>query len=390
MNINLEKAKEMCPAMKKGTAEEGFVDQPEGNHLEGIQKFERPMQDYFRMADGLSQVFVINLGIKYGLFDAIEQCGDRCSVDDIISKTGFKTPKRHLIDFLDQMLVHGLLEREGLLEQAKYRLTEYSRKYLLKSSPSHYNYVFLNLDRYMKKYQNLEKTFPSGKTEHLFDDAYSNEEDLKCYMEYFYKSNEFNFDYLLEQINFEQYERVVDIHGLKGLLAAKIKKRYPKCEVISFDNDKLKSCAETYIKGHNMQDNVKLEFGDFRSKGIFSSLFGKGGLKSDCDCVLAPHILMHFGYDNKKRVLEGIFNSLRKNGELIIMENLIDENRTKDSCGLKISFIFSMMGYEGYACSFNEYKKLLTEAGFGDINYISHHEGFSDLIIAKKLKDSGQ
>jgi len=360
----------------------GFKDNPDTNHLEGIEKFITPMQDYFRMADGLSKVFVINLAIRFGLFDCILQCGDSCSVDDLISKLNYKTSKRHLIDFLDQLYVHGMLERQGVLEGARYKLTEYSSKYLLKTSPTQFQYVFLNLDRYIKKYMNLEKTFPSGKTTHLYDDVYNNEEDLKCYVEYFYKSNEFNFDFLLNTINFDNFAKVVDIHGLSGCLAMKIKKRFPKCDVISFENKKLRECAETKLKGHNMYESVKLYFGDLRTDKLNADVLVQA------DCILAPHLLMHFECEHRKTVLTNIFNCLKKDGQLIIMENLVDEDRSKDSCGLKISFMLSMMGYEGYSVSFEEYKKCLTEIGFEDIQNISKNHGLSDLIICRKLKDS--
>jgi hypothetical protein len=368
----------------KGNLREGFQENLDPNHLEGIEKFNTPMQDYFRMADGLSKVFVINLAIRFGLFDCIQECGDCCSVDDLLTKLNYKTSKRHLIDFLDQLYVHGLLLREGILENARYKLTEYASKYLLKSSPTHFNYVFLNLDRYIKKYMTLDKTFPYGKTVHLFDDVYSNEDDLKCYTEYFYKSNEFNFDFLLDEINFDNFEKVIDVHGLSGCLAMKIKKKYPKCDVISFENKKLRECAETKLKGHNMFESVKLYFGDLRNDKFNNDML------TQPDCIVAPHILMHFDCEHRKTVLENLFNCLKKDGWLIIMENLVDENRSKDSCGLKISFMLSMMGYEGYETSFEEYKKCLTEIGFDEVRNVSRHHGLSDLVICRKLKDTSQ
>jgi len=351
-------------------------------HLEGAEKFNFPMQDYFRMADDLSKVFVMMFAIKYGIFDCIRECGDCCTADDLLGKLNFKTSRRHLIDFLDQLYVHGLLERDGLLEQARYSLTEYVSKYLLKSSPTHYNYVFLNLDRYLRKYMSMDKIFPGGKTTHLFDDAYYNEEDLKCYIEYFYKSNEFNFDFLLKEFNFDNFNRVIDLHGLTGCLAMKIKQKYSKCEVIAFEHKYLKNCMETKLKGYNMYESIKTYFGDLRNDKLNADML------MNADCIIAPHILMHFECEKRKSILQNIFNCLKSGGQLIIMENLIDENRSKDSCGLKISFMSLIMGYEGYAASLDEYKKCLTEIGFDDIRNISRHHGLSDFIICRKLRNT--
>ena len=96
---------------------------------------------------------------------------------------------------------------------------------------------------------------------------------------------------------------------------------------------------------------------------------------------------MHYNIDNKKAILKRIFNKLSDYGDLVIMENLVDEHRSKDDCGLKISFMFAMMGYEGTAMSFNEYRELLLNVGFGDIQRVPRAHGVSDLIIARKMNE---
>jgi hypothetical protein len=344
------------------------------NHLEGIEKFSQPMQDYYEMADSLSKCFALNLGIKFKIFDVIEELGEKTSVKDILTQLNFKTSERHLLDFLDQLYVHGLLEREGVLENSRYRNSDYTRNYLLKSSLDHYNYVFLNLDRYMRRYSMFEKNFPAGKTQVFSDDVYATEEDMKSYMEYFLKSNAFNFDYLVSKIDFSRYRKVIDIHGLNATLSILIKRKYPTCDVNSFDNKKLKDYVTSKLVGLEMQDAVKLHFGDIRDN-----------LPFETDCVIAPHILMQFSNENKKAILSRIFYKLYNNGDLIIMENLVDENRKKDDCGLKIGFMLAMMGYEGCSLSFTEYKDLLRSVGFADVQLLPRQQGFSDIIIARKV-----
>jgi len=354
----------------------GISDKVDPNHLAGIEKFAKPMQDYFQFADDLSKVFAVNMAIKFKMFDAMHELGESFSAGELLDKLGFKSNLRHLIDLLDQLYVFGLVEREGLLDKATYRMTDYSRNFLIKSSPNNFSNIFLNLDKYIKKYQNLESSFPYGKTKFFSDEIYSNEEELKCYMDYYYKANEFNFDCLLNSITFVQYKRIVDIHGLTGNLAMMIKNKFPTCEVVSFENSYLKDKAQTRLKGHDMIDIIKLEFGDLRKSPL-----------TEADCFLAPHILMQFGLENKKKLLQHIFSKLNNNGDLIIMENLVDNERSKDSCGLKTAFMFAMMGYEGYTFSFNEYKSLLCEVGFKDVQLLSKQHGLSDIIIAKKLNN---
>ena len=89
-----------------------------------------------------------------------------------------------------------------------------------------------------------------------------------------------------------------------------------------------------------------------------------------------------------KNILKRIFDSLSGQGDLIILENLVDENRSKDDCGMKISSMFAMLGYEGFALSFNEFKDLLCSVGFTEIQKIDRKPGVSDIIIARKNFES--
>lgn len=347
------------------------------NFVEDVERFEKPIQDYYKLANEVSKAFAINFGIKYKIFDTIEELSKTTSTTakDILLKLKFKASQRHLLDLLDQLYVNGLLEREGLLEDAKYSNSAYTKKYLLSSLPqeNNYSYFFLNLDRYMIRYESFDKNFPSGKVQLFSDDIFVNEEDTKAYMHYFYRSNKFNFEFLLEKIDFSKYKKIVDIHGLTGCLAMKIKKKFNNVDVCSFDNKKIQKFAESYLEKENLKNLITLSYGDLMKDKI-----------PEANCVVAPHILMNYSYENKKIILKGIYEKLSNNGELIIMENLVDVTRSKDDCGMKISFMFAMMGYEGFSMSFSEFKTLLHEVGFKDITQLPKIRGVNDLIIAKK------
>lgn len=349
------------------------------NHLRGIEKFEKPLQDYFKLADSTSQIFAVIMGIKLNIFESLEELGEFVFAKDLISKLNFSTSvERHLLDLLDELHVLGYLERDGVGEKARFRNSDYTKKYFLKKSVEHYRYLFLNLDKYIRKFNQSEKLFKAAKTQLFSEDVFSTEEETKTYIEYFYKTNEFNFDHLISNINFAKFKKVMDIHGLTGCLAMKIKKNFPSCDLILFDNKKIKECAEIKIKGHDMQDSIRMEFGDLL----------KDKLPMDSDCIVAPHILMHYNCANRKTILEKIFNSLANNAELIILENLMDDEREGKDHSLTMSFMLGVMGYEGYACTFEEYRTTLSEIGFKDVQRIHKKHGLSDILIATKNQSS--
>jgi len=346
-----------------------------GQQMEGAARvFENPMKEYFMMADQLSRIFALMMGLKFKIFDSIDELGDKSDTQSILKKSNFNTSSRHMMDLLDQLYIHGILTREGNMENAVYKNTEYSKKYLMRKSSDNYDDVYLNLFRYIKKFESLETGFSSGLTKIFSDDISCNEEDLYSYMAYYYKVNRFNFDFILSNFDFNKYKRVIDIHGLCGTIAMKIKSKFQNCEVISYENSKLKDMIKNYNKKEQIPEGtIKFEYGDLMKDKL-----------PECDCVIMPHILMHFSKDNREKILKMIYDCLKPDGEIIIMENLVDSERSKDSHGLRISFMLGLLGYEGYVMSYEEYKDIISSIGFKNIDRISKGQGVSDFICAKK------
>jgi len=344
------------------------------DELEGAKMFENPMKEYFTMANQLSKIFALLMGLKLKIFDCIEELECKADSQTILKKNKFQTSSRHMLDLLDQLYLHGYLSREGSLEKAVYKNSDYTKKYLLRKCSDNYDDVYLNLFKYIKHFECLENGFASGLTKIFTEDISANQEELYSYISYFYKVNRFNFDYILNNFDFNKYKKIIDIHGLCGSLASKIKTKFPKCEVVSFENSKLKDMLN---KGNQTEEipkgTVCFTYGDLLKDKLPES-----------DCVIMPHILMHFSKENREKILKMIYDSLRPNGEIIIMENLVDAERSKDSHGLKISFMLGLLGYEGYVMSFEEYNELISSIGFKNIKKISKDQGVSDFICAKK------
>jgi SAM-dependent methyltransferase len=336
--------------------------------------FENPMKEYFIMADHLSKIFSLLMGLKFKLFDTIEELGDKADTKSILTKINFKTSTRHMLDLLDQLYVEGFLMRQGTMEQALYKNTEYTKKYLLRKSSDNYDDVYMNLFRYIKKFENLENDFSSGLTRMFTDEISLSEEDLHAYMSYYYKVNTFNFDFIVNNFDFNKFKKVIDLHGLCGTLSLKIKNKFKNCEVVSFENSKLKSMINNFTKKESIPEgSICFEYGDLIKDKI-----------PECDCVIMPHILMHFSKENREKILKMVYDCLKPGGMIIIMENLVDPERSKDSHGLKISFMLGLLGYEGYVMMFDEYKEMISQIGFKNIDRISKGQGVSDFITATK------
>jgi hypothetical protein len=95
------------------------------------------------------------------------------------------------------------------------------------------------------------------------------------------------------------------------------------------------------------------------------------------------NILHGWGTDDKKKLISKVFDALPKRGALIIIENIIDDERRENAFGLMMSLnmlIETAEGYDFTAADFNEWAR---EAGFIDTSVMSL-TGPTSAIIARK------
>lgn len=345
-------------------------------HLQASSMFEKPMKDYFFMVEDLSRIFSITSAIKMKIFDTLDEMGSGqyFPIKDIIEKLKFKTSIPQMSIYLDELMNFGYLERDGMLESARYRCSDYTRNYLLRKVHGSYAYVYLNMSRYMSNFNNVESTFPYNKTHMFTDDMYKDDEHIRMFTDYFYKANLFNFDNLIKCCDFSKFKRICDLRGVTGYGCYLIKKTHPTSEVICFDSKYLKPKTEEYLQSVNMKDLVKFESGDPL----------KDYLPKNCDCFVAPFLFSHYNSERKEKLGKNIFDSLEKGGCLVIMENLFDENRSKNSCALQQSFMMEVCGYEGFEESFAQCRTCLLKLGFRDVEHVYKGNGMADIIMAWK------
>ena len=362
---------EMDSLKKKINANELFGDY----QIPEISNFNIPMSTFFTMAENISKTFIILSGIKLKIFDTLEAFGNEfISSKDLYNKLGFKTDIRHFYDLLDNLYVHGYLEREGILEDSKYKNTLYTYKFFCHRSPENYVHIFLNLFKYMKKFINMEKEFPTSSYMTYYDDL-KDDEEIKGMIDYFNRTNEKNYEYIISNIDFSEYKRIVDLRANNGILAEKIKKKFPQCSVSACDIKQNNEFIKEKLKGNEIFDSVIVLSGNIVKDEIIPT----------GDFYILPHLLMQFNCENKKKILSKIFNKIEKNGKVMIIENLIDEDRKDISKHtLIMSFILGIENYQGYAIAESEYKKLLAEIGFTNFEKIACANGISDIITVTK------
>ena len=343
------------------------------NKIESFKAENKPMQDFWMLTGAVVQVYSINFALKFGLFEHLEKINDFASLKDILAALKISMPERRLLDWLDQLYVHGFLERAGLAEFSKYKLSDYSRKYFLLSSEDSYVYVYLQHYSILKNFENTEKLIQSGKYKDSYASLTSNEECMRVTNAFQNRANKLNFERLFDNVDFTQFKSVVDIAGRGGCLARKFAKRFPNVEYICYDDKAWKKIqTETIEKCGEFPSNIKFEYGNPLDK------------IPESDCIIVPEVLPWLNCKHKNTLEENLFKSLKVGGKLILIENITSEERNVDDCGLTSSFFTMMVGSEGHANSFKELSEALKKHGFKDVSLLEKGYGNCAIIFATK------
>jgi hypothetical protein len=339
----------------------------------GMDKLDRPIKEFWFLNYHLMNIYAVSLAIKFDLFEVLNDNKDMMSVKDIINKLNWSIDIKKIIDWLDELHVHGFLTREGCGETATYGVSDYVTKYFLKNSTNSLYYVYKCQLCLLEKFTTFEKNFPSGKADMDFTDIYK-DVDMMHKM----KNNQIltlkdEYQKLVKVIDCGKASTIVDGCGRAGFLASIIGKCCPDINVISMDRKEwvpLQKDFEKEIGG--FPKNVKMQEGSFLDKF------------PEADVIILPHFLEYLKPDDVRKVEKNAFDALKKGGKIYILCNLISENRNVDDIGLMRSFFNTASGLPGKSFTFEEKKKCLAEVGFCHIDVIKEGLSLIDVVVADK------
>lgn len=288
---------------------------------------------------------------------------------------------RSLYDFLDALVALGFLNRKGLKETAIYKNAEDTDLFLDKNKPSYMGgilemcnnrlYPFWNdLEEGLKTGEPQNEIKTSGKSP--FEAIYSSEEKIHEFVNAMAGVSMGNFITFAKQFDFSPYKTLCDIGGAGGHLSTQVVLNNGHMQCISFDLPQVAIVAKKNINQMNLSGNVRVQSGDF-----FSENFPKA------DIITMGNILHDWGKANKKMLIKKAYKALPDGGALVVIENIIDDDRRQNAFGMLMSLNMLIESPEGYDFSAFDFSELAKEAGFGEIS-IMPLTGPSSAAIAIK------
>jgi len=315
--------------------------------------------------------------VNMGLFTLLAQ--KELSGKEIKNALGLH--ERSLYDFLDTLVALGFLNRTGLKETAFYNNTDDSDLFLDKNKPAYIGGILeMSNNRLYAFWNDLEDGLKTGKPqnesknsdESIFEVLYSDKEKMKEFLQAMGGVQMGNFMTFSHKFDFSPYHTLSDIGGAGANLSIQVVKNNEHMRCISFDLPPVNSIATENVNKMGLEDRITIQSGDF-----FKDDFPKA------DVITMGNILHDWGTDDKLILIQKAYNALPQGGALVIIENIIDDNRSENAFGLLMSLNMLIETDKGFDFSKSDFDALTNSIGFKE-THLMPLTGPSSAIIAIK------
>lgn len=322
-----------------------------------------------------SKILLVAVNMK--LFTYLAQ--QKLSGKGIKTKLGLNG--RGLYDFLDSLVAMGFLKRNGLRETAMYSNAEDTNLFLDKNKPGYIGGMLeMSNNRLYAFWNDLEEGLKTGLPQNeiktggkpFFENLYTNVENLREFLRAMGEMKIGDFMAFVNKFNFSGYNSLCDIGGAGGYLAAQVAMNNDHMRCISFDLSPISPVATENINLMGLEDKVIIQSGDFLKEEF-----------PKADVITMGNILHYWGLQDKKMLIKKAYNALPQGGALVVIENIIDDNRSKNTYGLMMSLNVLIETPEGFDFSSVDFDIWVKEIGFKQTS-VMPLTGSSSAVIAIK------
>lgn len=296
-------------------------------------------------------------------------------------KTELGLQERGLYDFLDALVALGFLQRTGYKDSAVYSNSSDSDLFLDKCKLSYVGGILEMANNRLYPFWNyLEEGLKTGAPQNeirtgrttLFEEIYSDKDKTREFVNAMGGVQTGNFIHFAANFDFSNYHTLCDIGGAGGQLSAHVVIHNPHIRCISFDLQAVVPIALENMSKMGIADKVEIRTGDF-----FNDPF------PNADVITMGNILHDWNTEEKKKLIGKAYEALPKGGALVVIENIIDDERRKNAFGLLMSLNMLIETAEGFDFTGADFAGWAKEAGF-ERTHIMPLTGPSSAAIAIK------
>lgn len=298
--------------------------------------------------------------VKFQIFTTLAE-RKTMSAMEIKSHLGLQCTDRHVYDFLDALTGFGFLDREGLLETAKYSNNINTDFFLDKNKPSYIGGLLEMLNnRLYGFWGNLEEGLLTGQAqneakngENLFEALYADANRLKEFIHAMSGVQMGNFMAFAQSFDFSTSSTLVDVGGSASILSLMVAKHNPHMQCTSWDLPQVEPIANATIQQFQLGDRVKAVKGDFFNDAI-----------PKADIVVMGNILHDWDEETKVMLMQKAYDAIPEGGAFVAIEGIIDDERKKNVFGLMMSMNMLIETGNGFDYTFADFNKWANRVGF--------------------------
>lgn len=304
---------------------------------------------------------VLLTAVKFKLFTLLGAGAQKAAA--IKSQLQLKTTDRHVFDWLDALVSFGFLQREGLLETAVYSNTPETAMYLDRSSPRYIGGMLeMANNRLYRFWGDLEEALRSGLAQNeskgsanmdFFTELYKDPDHLQEFMDAMSGIQQGNFHTLVKKFDFGKYKTIADIGGADASLAIVICRAHPAVKCITYDLPPVAPLAQKKIDAAGLQSRITFSSGDFMKDALPSA-----------DVYTLGNIIHGLDEQGKIALMKKIYQQLPEDGAMMILENIIDDERRVNSFGMMMSLNMLVENGEAFDCTFADFQRWTKDIGF--------------------------
>ena len=189
----------------------------------------------------------------------------------------------------------------------------------------------------------------------MFEQIYSDKDKTREFVNAMSGIQTGNFITFATKFDFSGYHSLCDVGGAGGQLSAHVVSHNPHIKCTSFDLPIISPIALENISKMGLADKVNVRSGDF-----FTDEFPKA------DIITMGNVLHDWGTTEKKMLIKKAYDALPEGGALVVIENIIDNERRENAFGLLMSLNMLIETTEGYDYTLADFDKWVKEAGFNE------------------------
>ena len=276
-----------------------------------------------------------------------------------------------------EMLLNALVSLKLLTKSRDiFSNTAVSRRCLSKNGPAYQGDRIKHFHNMWDYWSKLGTAVKSGKPT-AFKDAKKgvDKKRLREFISAMHNTASIQADEIYTKLQIKKRSRLLDLAGGQGSYSVKFAEKNKNLKAVVFDLPDVIKLTKEHIKESGMAGQVTTKAGNCLEDSLGKGLY---------DTVLVSHLLHAYDVSENQKILKKCWDSLIKDGIVIIQEFILNPSKTMPLFGTLFSLNMLMGTQGGSSYSAVEMKGWLKKAGFKNLKRIDLGMD-SGLIIGKKI-----